>query len=162
MINGNDGGATISTDGGESWTTEYNQPTAQFYHVASRQSLPLLHLRRAAGQLHRRHRQRRARRHHRSLRLVRRGRRRERLHRARSHRSEHRVCRLLRRRDHALRSPHASGAGGQSLAHQSHWLGRGRPEAPLPVDRADRLFAARSQDAVLRAARCCSRRPTAE
>jgi photosystem II stability/assembly factor-like uncharacterized protein len=35
MINGNDGGATISTDGGQHWTTLYNQPTAQFYHVAT-------------------------------------------------------------------------------------------------------------------------------
>jgi photosystem II stability/assembly factor-like uncharacterized protein len=35
MINGNDGGATISADGGKSWTTQYNQPTAQFYHVAT-------------------------------------------------------------------------------------------------------------------------------
>ena len=34
MINGNDGGATITVDGGKSWTTQYNQPTAQFYHVA--------------------------------------------------------------------------------------------------------------------------------
>lgn len=33
MINGSDGGATISTDGGKTWTTQYNQPTAQFYHV---------------------------------------------------------------------------------------------------------------------------------
>ena len=33
MINGNDGGATVSTDGGNTWTTQYNQPTAQFYHV---------------------------------------------------------------------------------------------------------------------------------
>jgi photosystem II stability/assembly factor-like uncharacterized protein len=35
MINGNDGGATISVDGGKNWSTEYNQPTAQFYHVAA-------------------------------------------------------------------------------------------------------------------------------
>ncbi len=35
MINGNDGGATISVDGGKTWSTQYNQPTAQFYHVAS-------------------------------------------------------------------------------------------------------------------------------
>jgi photosystem II stability/assembly factor-like uncharacterized protein len=33
MINGNDGGATISTDAGKTWTTLNNQPTAQFYHV---------------------------------------------------------------------------------------------------------------------------------
>ena len=35
MINGNDGGATISVDGGKSWSSEYNQPTAQFYHVSA-------------------------------------------------------------------------------------------------------------------------------
>jgi photosystem II stability/assembly factor-like uncharacterized protein len=35
MIEGNDGGATISTDGGKTWTTLNNQPTAQFYHVAT-------------------------------------------------------------------------------------------------------------------------------
>ena len=35
MINSNDGGATISTDGGKTWTTQDNQPTAQFYHVAA-------------------------------------------------------------------------------------------------------------------------------
>ncbi|MBV8052260.1 MAG: hypothetical protein JOZ80_13790, partial [Acidobacteriaceae bacterium] len=35
MINGNDGGATITVDGGKTWTTQYNQPTAQFYHVAT-------------------------------------------------------------------------------------------------------------------------------
>jgi photosystem II stability/assembly factor-like uncharacterized protein len=34
MINANDGGATISTDGGKSWSSIMNQPTAQFYHVA--------------------------------------------------------------------------------------------------------------------------------
>ena len=33
MIAGNDGGATISVDGAETWTPEDNQPTAQFYHV---------------------------------------------------------------------------------------------------------------------------------
>jgi photosystem II stability/assembly factor-like uncharacterized protein len=34
MINGNDGGASITLDGGKAWTAPYNQPTAQFYHVA--------------------------------------------------------------------------------------------------------------------------------
>ncbi len=33
IINGNDGGATITTDAGATWSTQYNQPTAQFYHV---------------------------------------------------------------------------------------------------------------------------------
>jgi photosystem II stability/assembly factor-like uncharacterized protein len=34
LINGSDGGASISMDGGKAWTAPYNQPTAQFYHVA--------------------------------------------------------------------------------------------------------------------------------
>ncbi|HZQ96132.1 MAG TPA: hypothetical protein VFA67_14040 [Candidatus Sulfotelmatobacter sp.] len=40
LINGDDGGATISTDGGDSWTTLYNQPTAQFYHIAADNRFP--------------------------------------------------------------------------------------------------------------------------
>ena len=34
LIDGSDGGASISMDGGKAWTAPYNQPTAQFYHVA--------------------------------------------------------------------------------------------------------------------------------
>ena len=33
MIEGNDGGATVTLDGGKSWSTTNNQPTGQFYHV---------------------------------------------------------------------------------------------------------------------------------
>jgi photosystem II stability/assembly factor-like uncharacterized protein len=33
MIIGNDGGATISYDGGTAWSTQQNQPTGQFYRV---------------------------------------------------------------------------------------------------------------------------------
>ncbi len=33
LINANDGGASISVDGGKSWSTQDNQPTSQFYHV---------------------------------------------------------------------------------------------------------------------------------
>jgi len=33
LLEGNDGGATISTDGGKTWSEEHNQPTGQFYHV---------------------------------------------------------------------------------------------------------------------------------
>ena len=40
LINGNDGGATISTDGGLTWSTEQNQPTAQFYHVIADNRFP--------------------------------------------------------------------------------------------------------------------------
>jgi len=40
MIEGNDGGATISLDGGEQWSTQENQPTAQFYHVSTDSAFP--------------------------------------------------------------------------------------------------------------------------
>jgi photosystem II stability/assembly factor-like uncharacterized protein len=40
LINGNDGGATISTDGGTTWSPEMNQPTAQFYHVSADNRFP--------------------------------------------------------------------------------------------------------------------------
>jgi photosystem II stability/assembly factor-like uncharacterized protein len=40
MINGNDGGATISFDGGKTWSSIHNQPTAQFYRVNTDNSFP--------------------------------------------------------------------------------------------------------------------------
>ncbi len=40
MINGNDGGASISLDGGATWSTQDNQPTAAFYHVATDNRFP--------------------------------------------------------------------------------------------------------------------------
>jgi len=40
LINGNDGGTTISVDGGKTWTQQDNQPTAQFYHVAADNHFP--------------------------------------------------------------------------------------------------------------------------
>lgn len=40
MIESNDGGACISFNGGESWSTQYNQPTAEFYHVATDNQVP--------------------------------------------------------------------------------------------------------------------------
>ena len=40
MMNSNDGGATISTDGGSSWSSIMNQPTAQFYHVTADHRFP--------------------------------------------------------------------------------------------------------------------------
>ncbi|MGA9353280.1 MAG: hypothetical protein WBV46_06280 [Terriglobales bacterium] len=35
MIVANDGGVTVSIDGGKSWTRQDNQPTGQFYHVVT-------------------------------------------------------------------------------------------------------------------------------
>ncbi len=40
MINGNDGGANVSLDGGKSWSTQNNQPTAQFYRVNTDNRFP--------------------------------------------------------------------------------------------------------------------------
>jgi photosystem II stability/assembly factor-like uncharacterized protein len=40
LIEGNDGGACVSFNGGQSWSTIYNQPTAQFYHVCADDQQP--------------------------------------------------------------------------------------------------------------------------
>jgi len=40
MIASNDGGVTVTLDGGESWSTQDNQPTAQFYHVITDNEMP--------------------------------------------------------------------------------------------------------------------------
>lgn len=40
MINANDGGANISFNGGASWSTQQNQPTAQFYRVITDNRFP--------------------------------------------------------------------------------------------------------------------------
>ena len=40
MIEGNDGGACVSFNGGASWSSLYSQPTSQFYHVATDSSFP--------------------------------------------------------------------------------------------------------------------------
>ncbi|MGP8243300.1 MAG: VPS10 domain-containing protein [Bryobacteraceae bacterium] len=40
MIESNDGGAAVSSDGGHTWSTEDNQPTAQFYRVALDNDFP--------------------------------------------------------------------------------------------------------------------------
>ena len=40
MIMGDDGGAQITYDGGETWSTYHNQPTAQFYRVTTDDAFP--------------------------------------------------------------------------------------------------------------------------
>lgn len=40
MINSNDGGANVSMNGGKSWSTQQNQPTAQFYRVIADAQVP--------------------------------------------------------------------------------------------------------------------------
>jgi len=40
MINANDGGANVSLNGGQTWSTQSNQPTAQFYRVITDNRYP--------------------------------------------------------------------------------------------------------------------------
>ncbi len=40
MIIGDDGGAQVTYDGGETWSTYHNQPTAQFYRVTTDNAFP--------------------------------------------------------------------------------------------------------------------------
>ena len=40
MVVADDGGAQVSNDGGENWTTYFNQPTAQFYRVTTDNTFP--------------------------------------------------------------------------------------------------------------------------
>ncbi|MEM6378184.1 MAG: glycosyl hydrolase [Bacteroidota bacterium] len=40
LINSNDGGANVSFNGGKSWSTQQNQPTAQFYRVITDNLVP--------------------------------------------------------------------------------------------------------------------------
>lgn len=40
LINGNDGGACVSLNGGKTWSTQLNQPTAEFYRVTVDHQFP--------------------------------------------------------------------------------------------------------------------------
>jgi photosystem II stability/assembly factor-like uncharacterized protein len=40
LIEGNDGGASVSQNAGKTWSSEFNQPTGQFYHVNLDQQFP--------------------------------------------------------------------------------------------------------------------------
>ncbi len=40
MVQGNDGGANVSLNGGATWSSVYNQPTSQFYHLETDNQAP--------------------------------------------------------------------------------------------------------------------------
>jgi photosystem II stability/assembly factor-like uncharacterized protein len=40
ILVGNDGGGTVSVNGGDTWSNEHNQPTGQYYHVAIDDQFP--------------------------------------------------------------------------------------------------------------------------
>ena len=49
MMSGCDQGTNVSVDGGQTWSSWYNQPTAQMYHVITDNQFPVPRLRLAAG-----------------------------------------------------------------------------------------------------------------
>ena len=113
------------------WSSWYNQPTAQIYHVDRRQRVPLPGLRRPAGERLGVRREPRQRRRDHVPRLASGRRRGVRLRRARPARSRHR----LRRQGDALRPAHRPGAERRArsrvragrfphAAHRSRWSSR--------------------------------------
>ena len=158
MIEGNDGGACVSCNGGQTWSSIYNQPTAQFYRIDTDSQYPI------ASTPHSRttprfpcpvlppgcH-------HPRGLHLSWHWR--KRLCRGASRRSEHRLLRRDRLQSRrrwgaaALRPSHRANPAGECLARG---IARNRTQGhaiPLCLDVSDRLFAARQRDTV------CGRQP---
>jgi len=128
----------------KTWTTQNNQPTAQFYHVAVDKRISVSHLRRAAGQLERLHREPDRFRSDRSRGLVSGRRWRVRVRDSRPARLAHHLFkqRGLHRalqQDQRRRPGHQSDADGQFRAR------RGRSRASLPVGLASSAFAAQSR-----------------
>ena len=115
MIDGNDGGVDISTNGGETWYAP-PLPICQFYHVSADTRRPyhvagaMQDLGTAQGP------SMTAQRRHLTRRLVQRRRRRSRPRRLRPERPEHRLCRRVPGHHHPLRPPHGRGPQRQRLA----------------------------------------------
>ena len=151
MIVADDGGAQVSVNGGATWTTYHNQPTAQFYRVTTDNAFPY----RIYG----------AQQDNSTVRIRSRGdgggidrarlgadrRRRERAHRRRPEGPRHRLRRLLRRLP-ACESTTAPARRGTSTSGPTTRSGHGgrRPEVPLPVELPDLLLAARPEHALRR------------
>ena len=162
MIEGNDGGANVSFNGGATWSTIYNQPTAQFYRIDVDNQYPY----RVYG----------TQQDNTSIsvpsasewgvitlgRLLLSRHRRERLHRRRSRRPQHRLCRrdrlepgrrgALQRYDHRTRQIQLVNVWPEeSTRHRAQG-----PEVPLCLDLPDRVLAARSAARSMSAATACS------
>ena len=167
MIEGNDGGACVSFNGGATWSTIYNQPTAQFYHVIDRRrSSPTASTARSRttprsacraatidGAIHERTGTRRAAARAATSRSSRTTRHRRRLRSGRP-------ARLQRHHD-PLRPPHRPDPQHHRLAGAVR-LGRRRrePQVPLPVDLPDHVLAARPARRSTSPATSSSARPT--
>ena len=148
MIHGNDGGACVSLNGGLSWSSIYNQPTAQIYHLDFDSNEPYYVYGDAAGQfeLARAQPQPLFVDHLGRLRHHRLGR--ERLYRRRSRRFEYHLCwrhrQLAGRRQQfaALRPSQSADPPHRHLAAQLNRIGRASGQIPLRLDLPHRLFAA--------------------
>ncbi len=116
LILGTDQGTTISLNRGQTWSSWYNQPTAQFYHVITDNEFPYhvygaqqdtgavgVPSRTDHGLIT-------------GARLVHGGRRRERLDGARSQRSEHSLCQRSLWQRGALRPAHLAEPGHHAVA----------------------------------------------
>ncbi len=156
FIVGNDGAATVTTDGGQTWTP-LTQPTAQFYHVeltgdvpyhvcGAQQDNTTACVSSAAAERLRRDRRRRG--HG----LLFGGRRRERLHRQRPEERRHLLRRQLQRRHDAVRPEDRTAPADQPVPREPDGLRVEGPHGALPVDVPDRLLADRSDGALRRLA----------
>ena len=123
MIEANDGGANVSYNGGKSWSTQANQPTAEFYRVTVDRSVSLPALRRPAGQLDGLDRQPHDLERHRAPALARRRRLRVRPHRDRPAQPRDQLRGLLRRQHRALR-PLDLGRSRQILSYPQLAVGQ--------------------------------------
>ena len=126
MVEGNDGGATVTFDAGESWSTLDNQPTAQFYHAITDDQFPY----RVYG----------AQQDNSTVEIASRtggggigardwhqvGGLRERLHRAEARRPGRHLRRLLRRLHRPPRPPHGPGACRSRSGPTTRWAGAPR------------------------------------
>ena len=151
MLLTGDQGATISTNGGRTWSSWYNQPTAQLYHVATDNRVPLLGLRRAAGERRHRHREPRQRRADLPPRLDRRRRRRVRVRRTGPAQPGHCLWRARAAVQPKDRTIAERGAGSAALGRVPH-----------PADHAAAVPPGRTADAALREQRAVeddNRRP---
>ena len=140
MILGSDQGAVVSVDAGRTWSSWYNQPTGQFYHVATDDRVPywIYGAQQDSGAAATPSRTDYRGVTQRDWRPDR-GRRRERVHRARSARPGRR----LRRQRGTLRLEDAAGAGRRSDPGVSRRL-------PQRVDSAARFLAGQPARALLR------------
>ena len=148
LIMANDGGATVSLDGGENWSTQLNQPTAEIYYGHRRRAVPLSGLRRLPGQLDVLDPQPHPAGDHALRELARRGRVRGRQHRGRHQRPEHRLRGLLRRRDHPQEPRDGGVARHPRVPPDGSGARAAGPAFPVQLERADPRLAARPEGAL--------------